>query len=486
MKKKLSQAIAVATLVGAAGAANAAMYVNDKGLGDVLLYPLYSADAGNDTYFSVTNTTGEFKAVKVRMLEHKNSQEVLDFNLYLSPYDQWSAAITLNSAGNPVIKTYDTSCTYGNVGSAGVEFRNYEYRNDSDNSLARAAIGHIELIEMGNLDKDFELMPDVTVADAIEHVDGVPGNCGAVKQAFEHKDGGWKSNVNAGVTPTLAGYSGLYGTGSIINVDGAWQASYDAVALANTYDEETEVARHALAGTIDPDFSKLNPEVVLFDGADAEDYLMTDDNGVDAGFNAVSALLSKSAIMNDYVAGAGLNAQTDFVITFPTKKTYVNQGVDADDKLNPAVAPFTKPWNPETSQACEKVNLSYWDHEENQVTPEVDDFSPPRPVDDANYQLCYETNLLHVGANSNLFGGDEGHQALKLESGYEKGWINIDFVTDDNAHVLDSEYYDVTFEGMPVIGFSTIAVQNGDVGGLLSNYASTYVHKSKQPEVVGN
>lgn len=479
MKKKLSQAIAVATLVGAAGAANAAMYVNDKGLGDVLLYPLYSADAGNDTYFSVTNTTGEFKAVKVRMLEHKNSQEVLDFNLYLSPYDQWSAAITLNSAGNPVIKTYDTSCTYGSVGSAGVQFRNFEYRLDSDESLARAAIGHIELIEMGNLDKDFELMPGVTVADAIEHVDGVPGNCGVIKQAFEHKDGGWKSDVNVGLTPTADGASGLYGTGSIINVDGAWQASYDAVALANTYDAlaASYGVRHALAGTIDPDFSKLTPEIVLFNGTNAVTYELTDDNKVAAGFNAVSALLSKSAIMNDYVAGAGLNAQTDFVITFPTKKTYVN-GPDAP------VSPFTQAWKSWESQACESVNLNYWDHEENQITPEVDDFSPPRPVDEANYQLCYETNFLHVGADSNLFGGDEGHQALKLEPGYEKGWINIDFVTEDGAHVLDSEAEEVTFEGMPVIGFSTIAVQNGDVGGLLSNYASTYEHKSKQPVVV--
>lgn len=98
MKKKLSQAIAVATLVGAAGAANADMFVNGNGLGDVLLYPLYTADAGNDTYISVTNTTDKIKAVKVRMLEHKNSKEVLDFNLYLSPYDMWSVAITLMPA----------------------------------------------------------------------------------------------------------------------------------------------------------------------------------------------------------------------------------------------------------------------------------------------------------------------------------------------------------------------------------------------------
>src|SRR5690554_3098703 len=115
MKKKLSQAIAVATLVGAASAANAAMYVNNDGLGDVLLFPLYTVENGNDTYIHLTNTTEQIKAVKVRLLEHKNSQEVLDFNLYLSPQDKWSAAITLDANGDPIIRTFDSSCTVGQV-----------------------------------------------------------------------------------------------------------------------------------------------------------------------------------------------------------------------------------------------------------------------------------------------------------------------------------------------------------------------------------
>ena len=44
---------------------------------------------------------GSAKAVKVRFLEGKNSREVLDFNLYLSAKDVWTAAIipTTDGAG---------------------------------------------------------------------------------------------------------------------------------------------------------------------------------------------------------------------------------------------------------------------------------------------------------------------------------------------------------------------------------------------------
>lgn len=482
MKKKLSQAIAVATLVGAAGAANADMFVNGNGLGDVLLYPLYTADAGNDTYISVTNTTDKIKAVKVRMLEHKNSKEVLDFNLYLSPYDMWSAAITLDASGNPVIKTYDTSCTVGRVTTQGIAFRNSEYSADSDKSLARAKIGHIELIEMGNVEPSLDLATiggrTWTAGEAIIHgADNKPGNCDAVSAAFR-AGGVWAgANQNVGVELTPDGESGLYGTGTIVNVEAGWQASYDAVALANTYDD----ARHNKPGSVKPNFDDLKPEIVTFDGSP---YEMTDDNNVGAGYNAVSALLSKAAIYNDYIYGAGLNAQTDMVVTFPTRQAYIDNGYvipgDANSGLNPAVAPFTQPWNPAKSEACEKVTITYWDHEENEYAPADDDFSPAPET--PGFALCYETNILHVGSNSNLFGGDKGHTTLSLENGFEKGWLSFNFLGND--HDLDSEYGSAIFEGMPVIGFATSAIVNGNVlDGVLSNYASTYVHKAT-PAVV--
>ena len=66
MKKKvLPLAVGAATAV-TMSAAHAAMYINDKGMGETLIFPFYSAESGNNTAIHVVNTTAGTKAVKVR------------------------------------------------------------------------------------------------------------------------------------------------------------------------------------------------------------------------------------------------------------------------------------------------------------------------------------------------------------------------------------------------------------------------------------
>ena len=65
-------------------------------------------NAGQTTVLSVVNTTNLAKAVKVRFLEGYNSQEVLDFNLFLSAYDVWTAnvfALSATGGGNVLTGT---------------------------------------------------------------------------------------------------------------------------------------------------------------------------------------------------------------------------------------------------------------------------------------------------------------------------------------------------------------------------------------------
>ena len=108
-QKALFSAIAGAGALALTGAANA-VYVNHDGLGQVLVYPYYTARDGVATLLSVVNTTNNAKIVKVRFLEGKNSQEVLDFNLFLSPFDVWTGGVTAKSGG-AYLTTSDTSCT---------------------------------------------------------------------------------------------------------------------------------------------------------------------------------------------------------------------------------------------------------------------------------------------------------------------------------------------------------------------------------------
>ena len=125
-KKSLYAAIAGVSALGVAGTAKA-VHVNPDGLGQVLIYPYYTVRAkasptnpiaGVPTFegsqfnslLSVVNSTASAKAVKVRFLEGKDSREVLDFNLYLSAHDVWTAGILPTADGAGVV-TFDKSCT---------------------------------------------------------------------------------------------------------------------------------------------------------------------------------------------------------------------------------------------------------------------------------------------------------------------------------------------------------------------------------------
>jgi hypothetical protein len=171
MNRKNLTAAVLAGLAGVAGVASTAQAVNlnPDGLGEVLIYPYYTVNDGNTTLLTVVNTTDRAKATKVRFIEGHNSREVLDFNLYLSAYDVWVAALGdggdlgyEDQAGVPHIVIPDTSCTvpylYGMGVEAGLDFGlqaflPYAYTgNNADggpSDIGRASEGYFEIIEMG-------------------------------------------------------------------------------------------------------------------------------------------------------------------------------------------------------------------------------------------------------------------------------------------------------------------------------------------------
>ena len=468
MKKSLTQAIALATAIGASASAFA-VNVNQDGQGQVLLYPVYTAENGNVTAVSVTNTTDQIKAVKVRFVEGMNSAEVLDFNLYLSPYDVWSGAVVATDTGAKLV-TQDNSCTAGKIPAAGQNFVNFAYGSGLAKDTVdpkfhgtdRARVGHLEIIEMGEIDPAFVLTPGVTAGQAIIHSKGanaVPGNCDAVRAAWL-TGGVWTTSSSAGM---YAPEGGLYGTAAVVNVDAGWQSSYDAVAI----DAFAGLADlHNKPGSVLPSLKSGVNTVAFKDGTTATVAAGTSD--------AVSAVLMKESIQNDYIVGAGLNAQTDMVITFPTKREYVN---------GPVRAPFTVSWNPATAQACEKIAVDYYDNEENSLQLEESQFSP-QPEIDNTISLCHETNVFSI-SGSEVLGGAFVKHNLALDSAFTQGWINVDFTAQAGMVPGARELALVghptlgALKGLPVIGNSVIVTQNGDVGGLLSNYAATFDHKAK-------
>ncbi|MBK6738952.1 MAG: hypothetical protein IPG64_14195 [Haliea sp.] len=251
-KQTMSLAVASALLVGGT-AAFGEMHINGQGTGEALVYPFYSAANGNDTYIHIVNTSSLTKAVKIRFVDALNSQEVLDFNLYLSPEDVWAGAITSNpntGATGAAIVTVDNSCTVPALGTSGganvgqfagtTETVDGKIRRmqpfvpfafaptDTNRTPARTLQGYVEVIEMGQLN------PLVGLGAAAVHgANGVPANCGALRAAWNRANptGVWEGPEGTGfeLLPWQGG--GLYGFGVVINVNEGTASGYDAVAV---------------------------------------------------------------------------------------------------------------------------------------------------------------------------------------------------------------------------------------------------------------
>ncbi len=90
-----------------------AMNINVNNTGDALVYPLYVAlDGGWQTKLTVINTSEQYSTVaKLVVRSWKNSQELLDFLLYLSPADVWTGTLKYDPAlGKVVMESTDDSC----------------------------------------------------------------------------------------------------------------------------------------------------------------------------------------------------------------------------------------------------------------------------------------------------------------------------------------------------------------------------------------
>ncbi len=108
----VAQAQNIVAATPAAPIANAFEF-NPQGVGHVLIAPYYTAAGGNFTNINIVNTDSvNGKLVKVRFRSAANSDDVFDFQLFMSPNDMWSAAIAEDEAtGLATLLTHDTSCT---------------------------------------------------------------------------------------------------------------------------------------------------------------------------------------------------------------------------------------------------------------------------------------------------------------------------------------------------------------------------------------
>lgn len=498
MKKKvLSAAVVAAMGVGSAQAVN----LGQNGLGEVGIVPYYTVRGDNETLLSVTNTTDQYKAIKIRFREAWNSREVYDFNLFLSPKDVWTVKVTQNAAGNAALElSSDTSCTAPDLTTLDpslLSFIDFEYSglDDGPNDLDRVNEGYIEVIEMAEalnaggfigLKNDSYLgtwwdQDGDGVNDANHGTDGKPDNCAGFTEAFAQ---GWDE---AGLDATMdynrdlaEPTGGLKVEANIINVvDG-----YEFAVPVTHLEAWSNITRFYGTGTLNPRLSQATPAasvVMLNDNWDQQPTVYVDNWDADGvapsttleGAAAVSAPLMVTNVINSFTANPAVEGGTDIVVTFPTKSFFV----DEREVVAP-VAPFTNlftiaddaadsdadGYGDPNEHACEATRTRVWSREEQTFDQGI--LPSPYPPE-AGVELCFEANVLSMGSSSDVMNSVSPiHQTLSTNN-FANGWVDINLDTEGHEMVAPSGN---AYQGLPAISFRASVIKRGSAA---ANYATS-------------
>jgi len=256
-KTYLSMAMSVAMAGIGAPAYVGAVTLSQDLIGDVGIVPYYTMREGWTTDFNIVNTGNNTVAAKVRFHEGRNSREVLDFIVVLSPWDQINFYAVEDPVLGPVIRFPGTNsertCVVpipngrlpkvdgvgGTLPFSAVDFRTSTSK-DADGYLPpngtptidRVREGYMTVIEMGVSREDG--VGTVGYNSNHDHLD-----CVAVENAFRV----------ANIVPTYNEFdrnqNNLKVGYSLTNVNRGTQGSDSATMLANFATDRSSIAHTA-------------------------------------------------------------------------------------------------------------------------------------------------------------------------------------------------------------------------------------------------
>lgn len=253
MKKNVLALSITAALVGFAGGAHAiitpggatgdGLVENRNGTGQILLVPYFSTQGNNNTLLNLVNTdTANGKAVKVRFRGAANSDDIFDFQVFLSPGDVWSANIGQAASGKSTLTTGDTSCVKPDAANGGVSGREFVTdRLDPTLSAAAAAAGtregYVEILNMADIPSSSST---TSLFYAIKHqaktapTPATPPCANAAWTALDGGAGGADTMTDVTVAATMGlnpPTGGMMANWTIINTTNATTFAGNATAL---------------------------------------------------------------------------------------------------------------------------------------------------------------------------------------------------------------------------------------------------------------
>jgi hypothetical protein len=377
--------------------------------------------------------------------------------------------------------------------------------------LDRTREGHFDVFEMGEVTGNGH----DTLA-AITPVNGTPGNCAQIVGAWAI-GGYWQADPTADMSPPAGG---LYGTEYVVDVAQGTMYAVDAEAI----DGFSDVAQHTAPGSAAPDLDTASA------AADGLVSALVPVNGVllqleyENPVDAVSALFMTGALHGDFIRSQSLGALTDWLVTAPTKRYYVDPVLGGATASSPFDVGFaqnygggqltvggqvTSQWGSSFPYSCSEVAVSAFDRDGTfypigQVNDGGAVCNPGEVCTGSMYTSpsvmpCLETSVLTFSTQLDAvnfegplsaFGSrlldatDPGnHVGRNYDGGVEllppDGSMEIDLTADATGNAVASRKLapaangDVLV-GLPVFGFAAIRFVNASVTpGVLANYSSS-------------
>ena len=441
LSKPKTLALAVATTALASSVASAEQSLSSTG--QVLLYPMYITQNEANTYMHVVNNTADQKAVKMRFMEGINSAVVLEFNVYLGPYDVFPVALAPNDFGGTSVITNDATCTVPALGTSnspydgtqteldsGAVLRSqpfvpYQFENDESGDISRTLIGHAEVIEMG------------VVSDTVDVAD-----CKVVRDLWS--SGAWASDTATNVTGPSGGLSG---SSLFIVPSMAYSMDMEVTAVDGWAKAGTNY--HKSPGTIKPTLEDGVPK------ARVNDLVLDYTSQTNGSVLATSALLASKSVFNEVQTEDVIAAETDWVVTFPTKHYFTNGTTPS--------APFTAVYDSTEakSTACETMSLTRRDRASNSSNGTGTFVPNSEGVED---KVCSAVNVLSFNGKSAIQSSNPQVISYSFQAGSATLTTDQKLPADDNG---------VTVQGLPVVGFAATRIANGPM-----SYGYAVEHKT--------
>lgn len=529
MKKNVLALSVAALMAGFAGGAHAITAVDtigttavdlqfgNTGTGHMLVVPYFSTQDGNSTLLSIINTDEtKGKAVKVRFRGAANSDDIYDFQVFLSPGDVWTANVSAGADGKSFLTTADASCTK----PAKATLNSTPFVTTRLNPAATAEVkanntreGYIEIFNMADIVKP--AAGATNLYTSIKHKNGVApcANIAADAVAGTTASAAWtainaetdNATLTAGVIGMAPPTTGLVANWTIINVPKsvAWSgaaAAIEAVDAAGVpaagnvvYFPQTGngiTAATAIAFTADPLLTGVGggtPAVAgaLYDLPDMSTPYVTGAANPSAQAVALANAIAATSVMNEFWTEPTISAETDWVFSMPTRRYAVAVDYKAADPLIPGAVKPAPVYNvanaghfaaANTKMSGDKlcvsgITNSPWDREERQPTaPDDVVISPSEPG--APVLFCGETSVLSFnngGAATTAV--LSANVAVKdIDVGYTNGWVKL------NTPGA------VAANGLPVLGQAYVSAFNPGVSqGTAGNFNMGWSHRFVRP-----